>query len=156
MFFMRSYMKKTQSVTEYALFISAVLVGFLAMQVYYHRAVKGNLKAKTDMIGEQFNLKDANYTLETKSVSVRDNYQGSGRDYTDAYGNQKTATMTSTISSSPDSGFMDDITAAGGNLSASYAGGEISTSDYVNDTGHGIADMGNISSNDTIPQDMGM
>ena len=152
-------MKKSQSVTEYALFISAVLVGLLTMQVYYHRAVKGNLKAKTDSIGEQFNLKDDNYILESKSVSGQSIQQGQyvqGAGFDPSLPYQKSTISQGSIANS---GFAKNLTAAGASLSGAYAGGEISVADYkdvVDPSKHGIANMGQINTTGSAFNDLGM
>lgn len=63
-------LKKAQGATEYAIFIAAVLAGLLALQVYYSRSVKGNMKGRADSIGEQFDNKGGEYVRESRSASA--------------------------------------------------------------------------------------
>jgi len=67
---MRFRVKKGQGATEYAIFIAAVLAGLIAMQVYYQRSVKGNMRSRADSIGEQFD-NDGTYKTGSSSYSYR-------------------------------------------------------------------------------------
>jgi hypothetical protein len=63
-------MKKAQGATEYAIFIAAVLVGLIGLQIYFQRAVAGNMKSRSDSVGEQFSFSSKGSTT-TKSVQGR-------------------------------------------------------------------------------------
>jgi hypothetical protein len=62
--------RRAQSAVEYAIFIAAVLLGLVGLQIYFQRAVGGNLKSKSDSIGDQFSLKQSSFS-ETTSVQGR-------------------------------------------------------------------------------------
>jgi len=62
--------KKGQGATEYAIFIAAVLAGLIAMQVYYQRSVKGNMRSRADSIGEQYD-NEGTYNANSSSFSFR-------------------------------------------------------------------------------------
>jgi len=68
---MRNKMKKAQGATEYTIFIAAVLAGLIAMQIYYQRSIKGNMRIRADSIGEQFDSTGGNYTRRSTSLSRR-------------------------------------------------------------------------------------
>jgi Flp pilus assembly pilin Flp len=141
--------RKSQSATEYAIFIAAVLVGLLALQVYYSRAVKGNVKSRADSIGEQLDTKDG-YTLETRSVSSRTSDTG----YNGTSGSWSNSTIDSTGAGTSE---IDAITEGTNNratlLGNNYQGGEVSQTDYVQEGSlgggmlgaHGTATTGNFS-----------
>jgi len=67
---MRFRVKKGQGATEYAIFIAAVLAGLIAMQVYYQRSVKGNMRSRADSIGEQYD-NTGTYNSTSASFSHR-------------------------------------------------------------------------------------
>ena len=48
--------KKGQSITEYSVLASIVILAFLVMQIYMKRSVQGKLKASSDEIGQQFSF----------------------------------------------------------------------------------------------------
>ncbi len=104
--------RKAQSTTEYTIFIAAVIAGFIGLQVYFQRGVKGNIKQRSDSVGSQFTTTDA-YTVETQSQTLRSSHGGylseGGSEYwskskiLDGYGDL-------------DTGFQDRLSAAGAKL----------------------------------------
>jgi len=65
--------RKGQNTLEYVLLISAVVVGFLAVQHYLNRGLQGRVREASDNIGEQFDATatTADYTM-TRSSTVRE------------------------------------------------------------------------------------
>ena len=128
--------RKAQGATEYAIFIAAVLAGLIALQIYYQRAIKGNMKSRADSVGEQFSA-DVNNTYQTISQVMRNSTTaGTGFNITVDGGAQQEVYSNSVIMGEMAAGdnFMSKINAAGGALGDSYAGAQISTADYVTAT----------------------
>jgi hypothetical protein len=154
--------KISQTASEYAIFFVMIVASFVVIQKYYHRAVKGNIKARTNMIGEQFNLNDGRYVLETHSVSDHQVYAGSAASQSGLAGTHATVNMISSnnltaSNNGPD--FSAELSAAGAKFSKSYAGGEVSGSEYKdvnNQDKHGVAELGKINSNNTLAKDLGI
>ena len=46
--------KKGQTTLEFAVLITVVIAGFLAMQIYLKRGVEGKLRASADSFGQQY------------------------------------------------------------------------------------------------------
>jgi len=159
--------RKAQGATEYAIFIAAVLAGLLALQVYYQRAVKGNVKSRADSIGEQFDNAGGKYVRETRNAASRDmftNVAGAG----DAWSSSNVTTSNvgsdaawlSATSRSSHSSVLAGVHHTAG-------GGEVSSSEYVTDasfnaaTGamgaHGTAYLGKVEgSGRSVWDDSGM
>jgi hypothetical protein len=125
------------------------LIAFLALQVYYSRAVKGNVKTRADSIGEQLNTdQGVNNIMETRSVAARTSVSGqAARD--EGFNN---AFSGSTISNETGAQYKGIIGGTGetGVLIEPYQGGEVSSSQYSNATmgsgelgTRGVATMGN-------------
>jgi len=141
-------LRKAQGATEYAIFIAAVLIGFIALQVYYQRAVKGNIKQRADSVGDQFTTTES---FSSQSISQSNRVSDSG--YIASAGESGAAGWSkSTITKDlGDSGLTDKasfrtgLAAAGAKLvtasgqDSGYAGAEYSTTDYVNATAGGGA-----------------
>jgi len=149
-------MRRAQGATEYAIFIAAVLAGLLALQVYYQRAVKGNMKGRADSIGEQFNNEEGLYTRESRSAAARISYTNTDGAQ-GAWSRTDTANETqSTAIKGSDTAWLSNI----GNVVAAdkHTSGEVSSTEYVNigeddwgseaqatDFGvHGVASLGEI------------
>ena len=124
-------LRKAQGVTEYAIFIAAVLAGFIALQVYFQRAVKGNLKGRSDAVGDQFTTSQV-YTVQSRSSSNRENIGGyqqfGGSDFYN-----KSTILNDMGTNMGSASFEADLAGAGATLLATegYAGHEISKTDYV-------------------------
>ena len=123
--------RKSQSATEYAIFIAAVLVALLALQVYYSRAVKGNVKTRADSVGEQFNTK-ANSVLESRSVSGRNSVTGYNSTGNDGDWSKSTILKSDSAATAKFSSVIGGVSKSGV-LVDSYAnaGGEASSTAYV-------------------------
>lgn len=64
-------MRKSQSITEYAIFIAAVVVAFLVIKTYFARGYSGYTKKYTDSLGKnQYSPTYSNYDLIKESGSV--------------------------------------------------------------------------------------
>jgi hypothetical protein len=149
------YEKTAQSATEYAILIAAVLAGFLALQVYYQRAVKGNMKGRADSIGEQFDLGGGRYVLESRSVSGRESQTMTADVPRGNWSFSKVAGARSTRIN------RLRATIEAMDIDAKYtgpqgwAGGEVSSAEYVDrfatpaTAGHSVYVMGNITDNQT-------
>lgn len=66
---MRKY-NQGQTTLEYALIITVVIVGLLAIQIYVKRGVEGKLRASSDDIGDQF---------EAGKTAVKSTIKNTGR-----------------------------------------------------------------------------
>lgn len=155
--------KKAQGITEYAIFIAAVLAGLLALQVYFSRSVKGGIKSKSDSIGQQFDANiGASYNKETRSVSGRMVEQNTGSDYW-----SKSTVVGNTTATSFSKQKIDALKAniEGLNIGARYVnnvtgwqGGELSSSEYVDDQGnHGYYTRTSVSaSGNSVWQESGI
>lgn len=137
--------RKAQGATEYAIFIAAVLAGLLALQVYYSRSVKGNMKGRADSIGEQFDASDeAYYNKESRSVSGRVSTTNTGGD---AWSRNDVADN----SNKNITGLMGAISGLGvgakyTDASTGWQGGAVSSTEYVNDDGdHSYYNMTEVS-----------
>lgn len=158
--------KKAQGATEYAIFIAAVLAGLLALQVYYSRSVKGNMKGRADSIGEQFDNKGGEYVRESRSASAATSYSNVGesemddkhKQYADRQSVNVMADGTKSSTIKGDGKWLNVFgsTAA----TAKHTSGAVSSSEYVNEFtvdgdknhvasfgSHGYADMGAIEGN---------
>ena len=67
------FIKKTrgQSITEYAVFITVVVMALLAMQVYLKRGIQGKIKDMISSLGSESynpNLTYSNFSLNTSTV----------------------------------------------------------------------------------------
>jgi hypothetical protein len=172
---MRQAIRKAQGATEYAIFIAAVLAGLLALQVYYQRAVKGNMKERADSIGEQLNTADdAFYNRESRSVSGRVsvtnvNIDGSVRETDDPWSNSVVATAgTADGGTDVDASFASGFRGRTGNAAFAtganaWVGGEVSSSEYVTATSsgtglgsHGVNNLGNVTTEGSVWQDAGI
>jgi hypothetical protein len=58
--------RKGQSVLEYAIILSVVVAGVVAMNIYMKRASEGKLRESADRIGEQYSAGNTTYTRTTK------------------------------------------------------------------------------------------
>lgn len=132
-------MKKAQGATEYAIFIAAVLAGLLALQVYYSRSVKGNMKGRADSIGEQLNTgDDALYVRESRSVSGRMSTTNTGAE--GGAWSRNAVADNGQVDTSFIGGFRSKTATAGSSTGANaashyasnYKGGELSSTEYVN------------------------
>jgi len=151
-------LRKAQGATEYAIFIAAVLIGFIALQVYYQRAVKGNIKQRADSVGDQFTA-NAVYSSQSVSQSVRSSDSG----FTTVAapdGTNSTAWSNSKILGSAGSDFETKLRAAKSPTKGKaadimapliagkgYAGVEYSSSDYIS---QGAANTGVIGTHATM------
>jgi len=61
--------KKSQSVLEYAVIVSVVIAGLLAMQTYVKRGYQGKLRDSADNIGDQYSPghTTSHYTIHQES-----------------------------------------------------------------------------------------
>ena len=130
-------LKKAQGATEYAIFIAAVLIALIAIQVYFQRSVKGKFKSSSDQVGEQFTT-EANNTYQTISVSARRSISGDHRGVGVDGVEQNVTSSSVVLDQSENAAFntaLSGFTGAdvrGSVLGAdNYAGGAYSTSDYV-------------------------
>ena len=57
--------RKGQSVLEYAIILSVVVAGVVAMNIYMKRASEGKLWESADRIGEQYSADNTTYTRTT-------------------------------------------------------------------------------------------
>jgi hypothetical protein len=57
--------RKGQSVLEYAIILSVVVAGVVAMNIYMKRASEGHLRGSADRIGEQYSADNTIYTRVT-------------------------------------------------------------------------------------------
>lgn len=76
--------KKAQSTLEYAILITVILAGLLAMQIYMKRGYQGRLKAEADSIGEQYSLQSlASWyrTITTTATLESNNEDGSAQQF---------------------------------------------------------------------------
>ena len=114
--------KKGQSILEYAILVGVIIAVIIAIQLYIKRAVQGNLKARSDAIGDQFTTA-ANYATENiQQTARREAYQ------TDAV--VGTEVSRSEIVAAAD-GQAVKAQVAGYSKAANYTGAELSSSDYV-------------------------
>ncbi|MFH1768023.1 MAG: hypothetical protein ABH858_02540 [Candidatus Omnitrophota bacterium] len=67
--------KKGQNIAEYSLFIAGIIAALIGLQIYFGRAVKDNLKERSDAIGGQFTTGQT-YTVEKQSHTLRSSEQG--------------------------------------------------------------------------------
>lgn len=139
-------LKKAQGVTEYAIFIAAVLAGFIALQIYFQRAVKGNLKQRSDALGEQFTTTQ-DYTIQRTTQTDRESYTGYWDDGFNVYTSKSTILHDLEDTGFGGGSFEADLENAGAKLleDRGYAHHEVSTGDYVDAT-QGGGDMGTHSS----------
>lgn len=69
--------RKAQSITEYAIFSTVVIAGLIGLQIYFQRGVQGNIKERSDRVGDQFTLYPGNdFTYRTESQAVRESESG--------------------------------------------------------------------------------
>jgi hypothetical protein len=62
----RGFIRRGQGSSEYALILTAVIAGILAMSFFYARAKRGQLKKFADGLGPQFSLGDSRYKKVTQ------------------------------------------------------------------------------------------
>ena len=149
-------LKKAQGATEYAIFIAAVLIALIAIQIYFQRSVKGKFKSSADQVGDQFFMGQAGdgiqNTYQTSSVSARRSLTGSGA--ADLGGNA--ATTSSELMSDTEYAGNANLTSVLNNLGAAgistgraaavtlndnYRGGSVYMNDWVDATA-GDGDVG--------------
>jgi Flp pilus assembly pilin Flp len=130
---MRFQDKKAQSLLEYAVLLAVIIVVIVAMQVYLKRSVQGRFKQSADQIGEQFTT-GQEYTIETTSLSARKE-----RTVAELGDNLSSEwTRSEIMNESEATGWLP-----GGNVTkGTYAGYEISKTDYVNASVKGSAEVG--------------
>lgn len=159
--------KKSQSITEYTLFIAAVIAGLIALQVYFQRGVKGNIKQRADSIGSQFTA-DEDYTIEETSQVVRSSESGyvnkSGSEFWSFSEVQDTAGG-SGVAPNVSNDWISSLSNAGAKKTSDYSsiGSQYSSTDYVEadegtegDIGeHGSFDSG-VLANKTPWEDAGL
>jgi len=135
-------LKKAQGVTEYAIFIAAVLAGFIALQIYFQRAVKGNLKQRSDAIGEQFTTTQ-DYTIQRSTQTDRQSFTGYWDDGFNVYTSKSIILHDLEDTGYGGGSFQADLEAAGAKLleDRGYAHHEVSQTDYVDAT-EGSGDLG--------------
>lgn len=59
---------KGQSTLEYALIISVIVLGLLAMQIYMRRGVQGKLRESIDSVGGQYSAGNVTSTFTTEQL----------------------------------------------------------------------------------------
>ena len=136
-------LRKAQGVTEYAIFIAAVLAGFVALQIYFQRAVKGNLKERANSVGEQFTTTE-DYTIQTASQTDRDSLTGYQVDnWGNTYWNKSVIQHDLGQTGMGGGTFESDLVNAGAKMleQDSYAHHEIQKKDYVT-SAQGSGQMG--------------
>jgi len=125
--------KKGQSVLEYAILVGVVIAVIIAIQLYIKRAVQGNLKARSDAIGDQFTTATDYTTENIQQTARREAYQ------TDAV--VGTEVSRSEIVAAADGQAVKNQV-AGYSKAAAYTGAELSSSDYVTADAGGAAVLG--------------
>lgn len=130
--------KKAQSVTEYSIMFGVIIAGLIGLQIYFQRGVQGNIRERSDAVGDQFTTSQ-NYTIERQSHTLRSSEGGYARDG-DFW------SVSEILGSSGDSGLgnvqagwhtdLSDLT------KLDYQGHEVSRTRFVDQTVKGTGQVG--------------
>lgn len=77
--------RKAQSTLEYAVIITVVLAGLLAMQKYINRGIQGKLRSSADNIGEQYSAGNVTSTYTTEQIGSMVTKEKFGKDASGNY-----------------------------------------------------------------------
>ena len=125
--------KKGQSVLEYAILVGVVIAVIIAIQLYIKRAVQGNLKARSDAIGDQFTTATDYTTENIQQTARREAYQTDTLDPAEV-------SKSEIIAAADGQAVKAQVTEY--SRATDYKGAELSSSDYVTADAGGTAALG--------------